>query len=114
MPAPRRRKQVRKQPKRSIVSFLKSERGHFLIGVCFVFIALYITIGMVSFFITGAADQSKVVNKSFWDLISQKQDIANWTGVGGAFAAESLINRYFGIFTFVVPAFLATIGILLM
>ncbi len=100
--------------KNSILRYIKSERGHFLIGVCIVFVSLYIIIGMISFFFTGAADQSKVMNKHFIDLISHKQEISNWTGVGGAFIAEALINKYFGIFTFVIPIFFGIIGVRLM
>ncbi len=97
-----------------ILRFLRSERGRFLIGVCVVFIALYMLIGMISFFVTGAADQSKVVNKNFIDLIIHKQEIANWTGVGGAFVAEGLINNYFGIFTLIIPLYIAVVGLRMM
>lgn len=107
-------KKVNTFNKDNILRYIKSERGHFLIGVCIVFISLYIIIGMISFFFTGAADQSRVMNKHFIDLISHKQEISNWTGVGGAFIAEALINKYFGIFTFVIPIFFATVGIRLM
>lgn len=113
-----RSKVIKKQPsrkkKQGFLHFLKSERGQFLIGVCIVFIALYIIIGMLSFFFTGAADQSKVMNKYFLDLITHKQEIENWTGVGGAFVAQALINGYYGVFSFVVPVFLFIIGIRLM
>lgn len=98
----------------TILRFLRSERGHFLIGVCVTFIAIYMLIGMISFFFTGSADQSKVVNKYFIDLIIHKQDIKNWTGVGGAFIAQALINGYFGIFTLIIPVFIGFIGIRLM
>jgi len=117
MPSKRNRnknKKVSQINKNSILRYIKSERGHFLIGVCIVFISLYIIIGMISFFFTGAADQSKVMNKHFIDLISHKQEISNWTGVGGAFIAEALINKYFGIFTFVIPVFFGIIGVRLM
>lgn len=97
-----------------ILRFLRSERGRFLIGVCVVFIALYMLIGMISFFVTGAADQSKVVNKNFIDLIIHKQDISNWTGVGGAFIAEGLINKYFGIFTLIIPLYIVIVGLRMM
>lgn len=98
----------------TILKFLKSERGHFLIGICIVFVAAYMLLGMISFFFTGAADQSKVINKSFFELISHKQDIKNWTGVGGAFMAEGLINKYFGIFSLIIPVFIAVVGLRLM
>lgn len=98
----------------SLLRFIRSERGRFLIGVCVVFIALYMLIGMISFFFTGATDQSKVVNKFFTDLIIHKQDIANWTGVGGAFVAEALINNYFGIFALVIPLYFVVVGLRMM
>lgn len=107
-----RKQDVRK--KSDVISFIRSERTRFLLGVCFVFVALYILIGMVSFFFTGAADQSKVMNKNFLDLITHKQEIDNWTGVSGAFIAELLINKYFGIFSFVIPVFLTFVGARLM
>jgi len=119
MPTKKTRSKVtKKQPVKkkgaSFLHFLKSERGQFLIGVCIVFVALYIIIGMLSFFFTGAADQSKVINKFFLDLITRKQEIENWTGVGGAFVAQALINGYYGVFSFVVPIFLFIVGIRLM
>lgn len=117
MPAKKNKRSSRKRvtvQKKGVIYFLRSERGHFLIGVCLLFIALYAVIGMVSFFFTGAADQSKVVNKYFLDLITHKQEIDNWTGVGGAFIAESLINKYFGVFAFIIPVFAIIVSIRLM
>lgn len=111
---PRKGRRSKAKKKSNIVRYIKSERGRFLIGVCIVFFALYILIGMVSFFFTGAADQSKVVNKYFLDLITHKQEISNWTGVGGAFVAEGLINKYWGVFSVVIPIFLGMVGLRLM
>jgi len=111
-----KKKQVKKKHNKykSFIKYIKSERGHFLLGVCIIFISAFILLGMISFFFTGAADQSKVVNKSFVELISHKQEISNWTGVGGAFVAENLINKYFGIFSLIIPVFIALIGARLM
>lgn len=112
MPAKKSKKKKKNTKTTSnVLRFLRSERGHFLIGVCIIFIALFVFIGMISFFFTGAADQSKVANKYFLDLIIHKQDISNWTGVGGAFIAEALINKYCGVFSLVIPVFLGMIGI---
>lgn len=109
-----KRKTVKKKKKEktlvSLVKYLRSEKGRFFIGVVIAFIAIYVFIGMVSFFFTGAQDQSKVLNKSFWDLIIHRQEIKNWTGVAGAFFAEQLINKYFGISTFVIPIFALLVG----
>lgn len=109
-----KRKTVTKKKKEktiiSIIKYLRSEKGRFFIGVVIAFLAIYIFIGMISFFFTGAEDQSKVLNKSFWDLIIHRQEIKNWTGVAGAFFAELLINKYFGISTFVIPVFALLVG----
>ncbi len=109
-----RKKADNKKGKSSVFAFLKSERGQFLIGVSVAFFAAFMLLGMISFFFTGAADQSKVINKSFFYLISNKQDIANWTGVGGAFLAQAFINNAFGIFALIIPVFIGIIGIRLM
>lgn len=98
----------------SFIEFIKKERTKFLLGVCLAFIGAYILLGEISFFVTGAADQSKVVNKSFFELISQKQQISNWTGVAGAFIAEKFINQWFGIFSLLIPVYFILMGFKLM
>ncbi|GAB6123185.1 FtsK/SpoIIIE family DNA translocase [Dysgonomonas termitidis] len=96
------------------LEFIKKERTRFLLGVCLAFIGAYIILGQISFFITGAADQSKVVNRYFIDLISHKQQIANWTGVAGAFIAEKFINQWFGIFSLLIPVYFILMGLKMM
>lgn len=98
----------------SLVELLKKERTHFLFGVLTTFVGAFILLAQISFFFTGASDQSKVHNKSFLDLISQKQVISNWTGVAGAYISEVLINNWFGIFSLLIPIFLVTLGLHLM
>lgn len=112
-----KKKVQKKQNQNKISSFwevIKKERTKFLLGVCLAFIGAYILLGEISFFVTGAADQSKVANKYFWDLISQKQQIANWTGVAGAFIAEKLINQWFGVFSLLIPVYMILMGLKLM
>ncbi|NDW08820.1 DNA translocase FtsK [Dysgonomonas sp. 520] len=99
---------------RSIVNFLKSDIGSFVIGICILFVAIYILIGMISFFFTGAEDQSKIINKSFTELIGNKLGIKNWTGTTGAFVSEQLINKFMGIFSLLIPVYIALIGLRLM
>ncbi|MBK5719296.1 DNA translocase FtsK 4TM domain-containing protein [Dysgonomonas sp. Marseille-P4677] len=96
------------------LEFIKKERTKFLLGVCLAFLGAYILLGQISFFATGAADQSKVVNRFFLDLITHKQQINNWTGVAGAFIAEKFINQWFGIFSMLIPVYLILMGLKLM
>lgn len=108
-----KKKSVKKKQNKlsEILVMIKKDRPRFIFGVCIIFIGLYILLGEISFFFTGAIDQSKVLNKSFFELVSQKQIIANWTGVIGAFAAEKFINEWFGIFSLIIPVFLITVGL---
>lgn len=96
-------------------SFLKSERLHFITGVITAFIGIFMLLAIVSFFFTGAADQSKVLNKSFLELIrSLTPQVDNWTGAGGAYIAEVLVNEWFGIFSVLLPIFIIYIGLRMM
>lgn len=98
----------------AFLELIKKERSKFLFGVCLAFIGAYILLGIISFFFTGDADQSKVMNKYFLDLISQKQQISNWTGVAGAFLAEIFVNKWFGIFSILIPVYFILMGLKLM
>ena len=97
------------------IEFFKSERLHFLVGVMIAFVGIFIFLSIVSFFFTGAADQSKVLNRSFIELVNDKDlQIENWTGVGGAFIAERLVNGGFGIFSVLIAFFFVYVGLRLM
>ena len=99
----------------AIISFLKNERVRFIFGVLIAFLGIFTLLAIISFFFTGAADQSKVLNKSFWELTQDKQlEVNNWTSTGGAFLAETLVNKWFGIFSILIPFFIIYFGLRLM
>ncbi len=115
--AKRKRKKSTASRKKGVnrFAFLKNERVHFLTGVVIAFIGIFILLATISFFFTGAADQSKVLNRSFFELIrSGNSGIDNWTGAGGAFLAEMLVNDWFGIFSLLIPLFLIFVGLRVM
>ncbi|NLA61954.1 MAG: DNA translocase FtsK [Bacteroidales bacterium] len=101
-----------KPKKDSFMGFLKSERTHFLAGVVVAFIGLFVFLSMTSFLFTGEADFSKVTNKTFFELVNDKEiSVANWTSTGGAFIAQKMINNGFGIFSILIPVFVILMGL---
>src|SRR5690554_2106098 len=99
----------------ALLNTLKSERLHFILGVIVAFFGIFMLLAIISFFFTGASDQSKVLNATFRELISSKTlEVENWTGAGGAFIAERLVNDWFGVFSALIPLFFVYLGLRLM
>ena len=115
----KRKRTTKKKPASSqkgnrFITFLKSERTLFVLGLLLAFSGLFILLSIVSFFFTGATDQSKL-NESFFRLIFNSEiEIRNWMGAGGAHIAESLVNNGFGIFSLLIPLLIIYIGLVIM
>jgi S-DNA-T family DNA segregation ATPase FtsK/SpoIIIE len=71
-------------------------------------------LALLSFFFTGAADQSKIENLPPGDLVVYKGSVNNWTGVRGAYLANLLMNHWFGISSFMLLYFFGSVGAKLM
>lgn len=97
-----------------IKSFFANERTHFVSGLILMIFTLYVGLALISFFFTGAADQSKIENVPVADLLTNRGSVANWTGVRGAYIADLLMNRWFGISSFMILFFLGSWGAKLM
>ncbi len=111
----RRSPSAPKQKSSAFFTFLKNERFHFILGVIVAFVGIFMLLAIVSFLFTGAADQSSVLNRSYWELIrSETPEIQNWTGAGGAYIAERLVNEGFGIASVFIPLFLIYLGLRIM
>lgn len=95
-------------------SFFTNERTRFITGLVCSIVTIYIGLALVSFFFTGAADQSKIENVPVTDLLTNQGSVENWTGVRGAFLADLLMNRWFGISSFMILFFLGSVGVKLM
>ena len=91
-----------------------NERTSFIAGLIRVILAGYVGLSMISFFFTGAADQSKIENIPLSDLVTNKGAVQNWTGVRGAYLSDLLMNRWFGIASFLILFFLGSVGAKLM
>ena len=95
-------------------SFLGNERTRFVTGLIIFIITIYVGLALISFFFTGAADQSKIENVPLMELLTAPRTVDNWTGVRGAFLADLLMNRWFGISSFMILFFLGSMGAKLM
>jgi len=84
--------------------FLRDERLHFIIGLATFLVLIYLSIGMISYFFTGAEDQSKM-ELSLGELHEMRNDIQNITSVGGAYISHLLIHKSFGISAFTLLIF---------
>lgn len=98
----------------AIKSFFSNERTRFVTGLILMIFTLYIGLALISFFFTGGADQSKIENVPIGDLLANRGSVANWTGVRGAFISDLLMNRWFGISSFMILFFFASWGAKLM
>jgi S-DNA-T family DNA segregation ATPase FtsK/SpoIIIE len=111
----RKRQKPKQGQKNGIIPFLRNERVHFVVGVLVAFIGIFTLLAIISFFFTGAADQSKVLNKTYMEVVrSGAAGIDNWTGAGGAYTAERLVNGGFGLFSALIPVFLVLVGLRIM
>ena len=95
-------------------TFLTNERTRFITGLILEMLTIYVALALISFFFTGAADQSLVQNIPLGDLLVNRGAVENWTGVRGAFLADLLMNRLFGLSSFALLFFLGSVGAKLM
>lgn len=97
-----------------IFRFLTEDKTKFALGIFLLIVTIYITLSFLSFFFTGAADQSKL-NLPWLDLMgSSELAVHNWAGKTGAFIAEQLINKGFGISAVFYSFFLLVISLRLL
>ncbi|MDP4268684.1 MAG: DNA translocase FtsK [Bacteroidota bacterium] len=97
-----------------IKQLYNSEITHFVIGLLLFVFDVLLIVSFISFFYTGAADQSKLENKTLFELIKVKNGIENWAGSSGAFLSNFFLNRTFGVSSFFLVYFLALTSLNLM
>lgn len=99
---------------KTIKQFFTNERTRYITGLVILFFTLYVGLALISFFFTGGIDQSKIENVPISDLVANRGSVANWTGVRGAYLSDLLMNRWFGISSFMILFFLGSWGAKLM
>lgn len=110
--AVKRKKPVNSQQKKKKagISFFKNEKFKFILGILVLLFSAYLLIAFISFLFYGAADQSKLDLK--WSELVLKTDIKvdNKAGKTGAYLSELIINRGFGIASFLFIYLLVITG----
>lgn len=96
-----------------ICTYTKQERVVFTTGILLIFFAVYILICLISFFVTGGADQSEIA-ASPGIAAGVGNSIGNWGGMFGARLSNLLINKWIGVAAFLICPFLALCGLSMM
>ncbi|MBP5742939.1 MAG: DNA translocase FtsK, partial [Paludibacteraceae bacterium] len=94
----------------SLKNFLTDRRTHIAFGIIACVCVLYLAISMISYFFTGAEDNSIVTENGIFSLTSEDK-ISNWGGRLGAYASEWLVNDCFGIASFFLLGMVALVGL---
>jgi S-DNA-T family DNA segregation ATPase FtsK/SpoIIIE len=96
-----------------LMLFIKDERTRFIVGLSLLLVVLFLFMSFVSYFFTGANDQSKM--ELTWSEMQQmRTEIQNWASVTGAVISETFINRWFGISSFAILYFGVVLALRLM
>ncbi len=90
------------------------ERLSFIFGAILFGISIYLCFAFVSYFSTGAADQTLIEEPRDGEVLNEHHEFANTCGSLGAYAAWFFIKRCFGLPAFLLPMLLFVVGIHLM
>ncbi len=99
---------------KKIVYAGKKDTGRFVMGLICVFIALFLFAAVLSFLISGGADQSVVDNTAMGELRNASSQTKNYMGPLGAKVAQYLINGTLGLPILLFICLLFQIGLNLM
>lgn len=112
------KKKNQKQPKSFSeaigLNHIINDRSNFVTGIILICLAVFIVIAFISYFSTGQADQSLVLDLRPGEVENTERVFQNYCGSIGAIVSYYLISRCFGISAFLIPAFIILCGLRLM
>ena len=94
-----------------IDNIFHNERINFVLGFCLLFVAAYLVWAFISYFTTGAADQSMIEAPRDGEMLNKNGEFQNACGSLGAYAAWFFIKRCFGLAAFVIPIFILLVSL---
>ena len=95
-------------------SLFQNEKLNFFAGILLLCVGIIMILSFISFFTTGYADQSILLNMQDGDLENTKDVFQNYCGSLGAYTANYFIDKYFGIGAFCIPIFVILLSLRLM
>ena len=87
-----------------IKSFVSDERTRFVAGLMLLLGVLYLIMAFISYFISGAADQS-IMELPLSEIKAMRYDTQNWTSITGAYLSHIFIHKWFGVSSFAIIFF---------
>ena len=82
-----------------------------IFGIALIFFSVYLIIAFVSYFSTGAIDQSHVLDQRPGEWANTEREYQNICGSMGAMLSNFFIARCFGLSAFAVPLLISIIGV---
>ena len=118
-----KKKRTSKSTEKSASSFAEAigldkiffnERLNFVIGFLLLFVAGYLIWAFMSYFTTGAVDQSMIEYPEDGEVLNQAGEFQNACGSIGAYASWFFIKRCFGFASFFIPLFILLMAVNMM
>ena len=95
-------------------NIFQNEKIYFIIGILLFGIAIYMILSFVSFFSSGAADQTLIESPRDGEIANQNGEFQNSCGSLGAYTAYFFIKQCFGLPAFLIPVFLILLSLRMM
>ena len=115
MPKKKKSKSEKSSPNLSkalgFTDIFHNEKLNSVIGVFLILAAGYLILAFISFFSTGAADQSLIEAPKDGEILNEHHEFMNSCGSLGAYASWYFIKRCFGLSAFMIPVFMIMLGI---
>ncbi len=98
----------------SLKDLFGNEIINFFVGCALVGSAILMIISFVSYFGSGATDQSILLDMRDGDMLNSDQKLTNAIGSIGALTSYYMITRWFGLAAFCIPLFMSLLGLRMM
>ncbi len=94
----------------SVLKFIRDPRTRLFSGVALLCWATYLLVASISFFTTGADDQSATMHRSISEMAENPEGVSNLGGAVGAFLSHNFITNGLGIGSLVLIAYFFMLG----